>query len=155
MFHYIPLWHSVTFCHTLWPSVTFHVTVCDILSHSRTFQGVPGYSIIFHHVLQCSICDTIMCDFPYFSVMISDTLSLCYTLVVSSGWNVWSWRFIWSGWCVWSDGESVVADDQVDLLSRYGNVGVVWVGPDHTSVFRRFLLTVHMVWPLGMNIVLR
>ena len=48
-----------------------------------------------------------------------------------------------------------MADDRVDLLSRYGNVGVVWVGPDRTSVFRQFLLTVHMVWPLGMNIVLR
>ena len=44
------------FCHTLWPSITFRVTVCDILSHSRTFQGVPGYSIMFYHVLQCSIC---------------------------------------------------------------------------------------------------
>ena len=48
-----------------------------------------------------------------------------------------------------------MADDQVDLLSRYGNVGVVWVGPDCISVFRQFLLMVHMVWPLGMNIVLR
>ena len=48
-----------------------------------------------------------------------------------------------------------MADDRVDLLSGYGNVGVVWVGPDCTSVFRQFLLTVHMVWPLGMNIVLR
>ena len=38
-----------------------------------------------------------------------------------------------------------MADDQVDLLSGYGNVGVVWVGPDCTSVFRQFLLTVHMV----------
>ena len=48
-----------------------------------------------------------------------------------------------------------MADDQVDLLSRYGNVGVVWVGPDFTSVLRQFLLTVHMVWPLGTNIVWR
>ena len=48
-----------------------------------------------------------------------------------------------------------MADDRVDLLSRYGNVGVVWVGPDCTSVFGQFLLTVHMVWPLGANIVLR
>ena len=48
-----------------------------------------------------------------------------------------------------------MADDQVDLLSGYGNVGVVWVGPDCTSVFGQFLLTVHMVWPLGTNIVWR
>ena len=48
-----------------------------------------------------------------------------------------------------------MADDRVDLLSGYGNVGVVWVGLDRTSVFRQFLLMVHMVWPLGMNIVLR
>ena len=48
-----------------------------------------------------------------------------------------------------------MADDWMDLLSGYGNVGVVWVSPDHTSVFRQFLLTVHMVWPLGMNILLR
>ena len=49
---------------------------------------------MFCHVLQCSIYDMTLCDFPYFSVMISDTLSLCYTLVVSLGWNVWSWSFI-------------------------------------------------------------
>ena len=29
-----------------------------------------------------------------------------------------------------------MADDRVDLLSGYGNVGVVWVGPDCTSVFQ-------------------
>ena len=49
------------------------------------------------------------------------------------------------------DGESAMADDQMDLLSGYGNVGVVWVGPDHTSVFRQFLLMVHMVWSLGVT----
>ena len=42
------------------------------------------------------------------------------------------------------------------LVSKvYQKVGGVWVGPDCISVFRQFLLTVHMVWPLGMNIVLR
>ena len=29
-----------------------------------------------------------------------------------------------------------MADDRVDLLSRYGNVGVVWIGPDHTFRFQ-------------------
>ena len=57
--------------------------------------------------------------------MTLDILSLCYTLVASSGWNVWSEGFNSSGYCVLSDGECVVTDDQMDLLSGYGNVGVV------------------------------
>ena len=52
-----------------------------------------------------------------------------------------------------SDGECIVTDDRMDLLSEYGNVGVVWVGPEENPVFRWFLLTVHMVWPLEMIII--
>ena len=47
----------------------------------------------------------------------------------------------------------MVTDDRMDLLSRYGNVEVVWVGPDETPFFRHFLLMVHMVWPLEMIIL--
>ena len=52
-----------------------------------------------------------------------------------------------------TDGECIVSVDWMDLLSGYGNVGVVLVGPDATSIFEQFLLIVHMVWPLEMIIL--